>query len=124
MKFVKVFCIAVFLVLGIFSLFSTVQTAPKISADSSSETNLQGSTRETYAQNCARCHGADGRGQTVLGKSLDAPDIADANWQKRHSNKKIAVKISRGGNGMPAFSKKLSAREINSLVAYVRSLKK
>lgn len=124
MKFVKLFCLTAFLVLGFFSLFSTVQTAPKVSENISVSGNLQGSVKEVYAQNCARCHGADGRGQTALGKSLDVPDIADANWQKRHSNKSIAAKIGRGGNGMPAFSKKLSAKDINALVAYVRSLKK
>lgn len=127
MKFVKLFCIAVFFVLGVFSLFSTFSTAysaPKIDAAFPIVSSAQDSVRETYAQNCARCHGADGRGQTTLGKTLDAPNIADANWQKRHNDKKIAAKIVRGGGGMPAFAKKLSAKDINSLVAYVRSLKK
>lgn len=124
MRLSKLFFIAAFLLTGIFSYVSTVQTAPKTSELSAVETEIQKSTREVYAQNCARCHGADGRGQTTLGKTLDVPDIADAKWQNRHTDKKMTAKIVKGGGGMPAFSKKLSAGEISSLVAYVRSLKK
>jgi cytochrome c553 len=82
------------------------------------------SAREVYAQNCARCHGADGRGDTDLGRTFDVINIADGDWQKKHSNAKIFRKIARGGGGMPAFAKKLSPQEINALVAYVRALKK
>lgn len=124
MRLVKLFFIAAFLFTGIFSYVSTVRTAPKTSEVSAVETEFQKSTREVYAQNCARCHGADGRGQTTLGKTLDVPDIADAKWQNRHNDKKINSKIVKGGGGMPAFARKLSAGEITSLVAYVRSLKK
>jgi mono/diheme cytochrome c family protein len=124
MRLIKLFFIAAFLLTGIFSYVATVQTAPKTSEFSAAETEIQKSIKEVYAQNCARCHGADGRGQTTLGKTLDVPDIADAKWQSRHNDKKIAGKIAKGGGGMPAFAKKLSAGEITSLVAYVRSLKK
>ncbi|MEP6923162.1 MAG: cytochrome c [Pyrinomonadaceae bacterium] len=81
------------------------------------------SARELYAQNCARCHGTDGRGDTELGRTFDVPNIADGKWQNKHSDAKISRKISRGGGGMPAFARKLSAKEIASLVSHVRSLK-
>ncbi len=76
-----------------------------------------------FAQNCARCHGADGRGQTELGALYGAQDLTDAKWQKRYSDKRFARSIARGRGGMPSFAKKLSPEEIKSLVAYVRTLK-
>jgi mono/diheme cytochrome c family protein len=82
------------------------------------------SARELYAQNCARCHGADGRAETELGRTFDVPNIADESWQKKHNDQKISRKIAKGGGGMPAFAKKLSPKEINTLVSYVRSLKR
>ena len=82
------------------------------------------SASELYAQNCARCHGANGRGETELGRSFDVPNIAVADWQKKHSDAKISRKIIKGGGGMPAFVKKLSPKEINAVVGYVRKLNK
>jgi len=79
--------------------------------------------KTVYEQNCARCHGADGRGQTKLGELYNAPDLTDHKRLKRQSNKSIAALITRGRSGMPAFSKKLSREEITALVGYVRSLK-
>ncbi|HEX9918348.1 MAG TPA: c-type cytochrome, partial [Pyrinomonadaceae bacterium] len=36
-----------------------------------------------YADNCARCHGVDGRGQTAMGRAFAAPNLADAAWWKK-----------------------------------------
>ncbi|MBA3321679.1 MAG: c-type cytochrome [Pyrinomonadaceae bacterium] len=80
--------------------------------------------KAVYEQNCARCHGADGRGQTKLGELYNAPDLTNAKRLKRQGNKSLTALITRGRGGMPAFSKKLSRDEINALVGYVRSLKK
>jgi mono/diheme cytochrome c family protein len=77
-----------------------------------------------YLQNCARCHGADGRGETPVGKLYNAPNLADAELHARFGNKELAAIITNGKAGMPAFKKKLSKAEINALVAYVRRFKK
>jgi cbb3-type cytochrome c oxidase subunit III len=87
-----------------------------------SENEISGS--EIYAQNCAKCHGADGRGETEESKKHKMPDISSARWQQRHSDKKIIKAIEKGGGGMPAFGKKLSKEEIAAVVSYVRELKK
>ena len=76
-----------------------------------------------FRQNCARCHGADGRGETPLGKIYNAPNFADAEWQKRFNNKELNALIAHGKGGMPAFDKKLSKKQISSLVTYVRRFK-
>lgn len=77
-----------------------------------------------FTQNCARCHGADGRGDTALGIDLDASDLTDADWHKKVSDKRIMQSITKGRALMPAFGKKLSTDDIMALCVYVRSLKK
>lgn len=74
-----------------------------------------------YLNNCARCHGADGKSQTELGKKIDATDLTDS-FVKKMSRKKVTNAITNGADGMPAFGKKLSKKEISSLVNYIRTL--
>ena len=80
------------------------------------------SSRNLYLNNCARCHGADGKGNTSLGKKLDATDLTSRKVQKM-SRKKIARVIYYGDDPMPSFGKKLDKKEIDSIVDYVRALK-
>ena len=77
-----------------------------------------------YARNCASCHGRDGRAKTAKAKSNHARNVADADWQNRVSDERIFNAIMNGKGKMPSYSKKLSEQEIDSLVSYVRSLKK
>ncbi|HEY0404414.1 MAG TPA: cytochrome c [Pyrinomonadaceae bacterium] len=77
-----------------------------------------------YKQNCARCHGADGRGETTLGKIYKAPDLTDPELHSRFSNKELSAIITSGQGGMPGFRKNLSKAEIAALVIYVRRFKK
>lgn len=79
-------------------------------------------TADLYLQNCARCHGADGKSETTLGKSLEATDLTSREVQKM-SRKKIGKVITHGYDAMPAFDKKLSKAEIKALAEYVRSFK-
>jgi len=79
---------------------------------------------ELFARNCARCHGADGSGDTPLGHLYKAPDFTDSDWWKKNSSisttRNLRSIITRGKAGMPAFGKKLSASEINLLIRRVR----
>jgi mono/diheme cytochrome c family protein len=81
------------------------------------------SARVLFIENCARCHGADGRGQTPMGKVFAAKDLTDASWWKRErvSERRLAASIRDGRDQMPAFGKKLSKAEINALVALVKT---
>jgi len=83
---------------------------------------------DLFRQNCARCHGAEGRGDTPLGKTLNAPDFTDTDWWQKHSDitssKSLAGIVNHGKGGMPAFGKKLTRTEINLLVGYVRKFRK
>src|SRR2546423_11548395 len=83
--------------------------------------------RTLYMQNCARCHGSDGRGQTEQGELYGVPDLADTHWWKseRLSDRRLTNSITNGKKGgMPAFGKRLARADINALVAFVRTLKR
>jgi cbb3-type cytochrome c oxidase subunit III len=82
--------------------------------------------RTLYAQNCARCHGADGRSQTEQGELYGATDLADARWWKteRVNDRRLTSVIANGKKGgMPAFGKRLARDDISAIVAFVRTLK-
>ena len=77
-----------------------------------------------YAQRCATCHGKDGRADTFKGKLRSTRNLTDPKWQGEVSDERIFNSITNGKGRMPRFGHKLSEAEINSLVSYVRGLKK
>jgi cytochrome c oxidase cbb3-type subunit III len=71
---------------------------------------------EIYAQNCARCHGADGGGGV-------GPQLADGKVVEEYPTEadEIAV-VEEGPGSMPAFRDSLSPEEIQQVVQYTRAL--
>ena len=85
--------------------------------------------KTNWVNNCAQCHGPDGKANTKMGKTLNAKDLTDPKVQAEFTDAKATQSIKEGvkQNGkttMKAFGGKLSDDEIKALVAYVRSLKK
>ena len=78
----------------------------------------------TYSKNCATCHGNDGRSKTLKGKLKHARDLTDARWQDEATDERIYNAITNGKGKMPAFKRKLTNEQIESLVSYVRGLKR
>lgn len=106
-----------FLVIGAFFLFSNSVHAGLANSGAVLAAEAV-SPRSLYVQNCARCHGSNGKSQTTLGKKLEADDISggDVSTSK-------AVRIITGGKGkMPGFKKKLSSAQIASIAEYIKSL--
>ena len=77
-----------------------------------------------FAKNCATCHGKDGSAKTFKAKFNHARNLTDPEWQASVTDERLFNSITNGRGHMPAWGKKLSEEEINSLVAYVRHLKK
>lgn len=77
-----------------------------------------------FAKKCATCHGKDGSAKTFKAKFNHARDLTDSAWQATVSDERLFNSITNGRGSMPAWGKKLSEEEINSLVTYVRHLKK
>jgi len=77
-----------------------------------------------YGRKCASCHGKDGRADTIKGKLRSARNLTDPQWQDDVSDERIYNSIMNGRGKMPRYANKLSEADINSLVSYVRGLKK
>lgn len=82
---------------------------------------------DLFRNNCARCHGADGRADTPLGRTYQTPDLTDPEWWRKNakitSTASLISIVTRGKGGMPAFGKKLKRSEIRLLVGYARKFK-
>ncbi|MDQ3817063.1 MAG: cytochrome c [Acidobacteriota bacterium] len=90
----------------------------------SSAAEADRSAAALYKSNCATCHGNDGRAKTIKGRLKHTRDLTEAQWQDNVSDERLFNSISNGRGKMPAFGKKLSDSEIDSLVNYVRRLRK
>lgn len=78
--------------------------------------------KELFEKNCVSCHGADGSGNTAVGKAVGAKDLR-SDEAKKLTDAQIATQIKNGKGNMPPFDS-LTKPEIDSLVAYVRVLQK
>jgi mono/diheme cytochrome c family protein len=75
-----------------------------------------------YKAKCAMCHGADGSGNTTMGKSMKLRDLRSPEVQKQSDAE--LTKVTADGKGkMPAYKGKLTDAEISALVAHMRTLK-
>ena len=85
--------------------------------------------KENWDAQCAKCHGAEGKGDTKMGQKLGAKDFTDAKVQADLKDDaatkaiKVGLKSSDDKTLMKPFDT-LSDDEVKALVAYVRGLKK
>ena len=78
-----------------------------------------------FAQACAKCHGADGRGGLAMAANGPRPiDLTSQEWHRARSDQEIVVAIRSGRGAMPPFGDVLTPEQIDALGAYVRRLKR
>ncbi len=95
---------------------------PLIVGNATINANNQPTAAEIYAKHCASCHGKDGRARTFKAKFNHARDLTDPLWHDEVSDERLFNSIMNGKKKMPAYRKKLSEAQVNSLIAYVRTL--
>lgn len=72
-----------------------------------------------YDENCAACHGAQGKGNVALG----APDLTDDNWSWGGSDDAIRTSLLEGRRGaMPALGGALGDEGVRQVTTYVYTL--
>lgn len=101
----------------------TVPLAP-IKTTAQSKTSYEPADVESvYLAKCSHCHGADGSGDTVLGRNLKLLDMRSAEAQKFSDDEMIAIIASGTDRGrMSGFRKKLGPKMVEQLASYVRGL--
>jgi len=85
--------------------------------------------KATYDKDCAKCHGADGKGDTKMGKKLGAKDYTDAKVQAELKDDVAFKAIKEGlkdkeGKVLMKPIEGASDADIKALVAYLRTFKK
>jgi len=76
-----------------------------------------------FKSKCAACHGADGKGDTAVGKSMKLRDLGSEDVQKQTDAQLTAI-TADGKGKMPGYKGKLTDEQIKQLVSFMRSLKK
>ncbi len=81
-----------------------------------------------YDKQCAKCHGADGKGNTKMGKKEGVKDYTDPKVQAELTDerafKSIKEGIKDGNKVVKKPAENLTDAEIKALVKYMRTFKK
>jgi mono/diheme cytochrome c family protein len=81
--------------------------------------------KATYDKLCASCHGADGKGNPAMAKSMGEKGLNLTSKDAQAKSDAELAKITVEGAGkMPPSGKNLNKQEVQDVVAYTRSLAK
>lgn len=75
----------------------------------------------TWRNQCAACHGTQGKGDGPQGPMFKPPDLGREDWQAKVKDEEIAATIVNGKGRMPKFE--LSEDVVRGLVGRIRSFR-
>ncbi|MBS1792582.1 MAG: c-type cytochrome [Acidobacteria bacterium] len=117
----KITLILIFLAGAGFWLAGRSEAKTGTAAVNTVKSSLRESPRSIFLNNCARCHGADGKGDTALGRQNEVPDLSGGRAARMSASRLNRI-VTKGAEKMPAFGKKLTKAQITSVIGYVRGL--
>jgi len=74
-----------------------------------------------YEANCVKCHGADGKGDTPMGKAMKAKSLADPKWSAADSADAL-VSAFRANPKHKSIDSKVSDDDLRAIAVHVREL--
>src|SRR3954454_3604057 len=85
--------------------------------------------KENWDKSCAKCHGAEGKGDTKMGQKLEIKDLTDAKVQAAFTDDQALKALKEGlkdsdGKTRMKPAEGLTDDELKALVQHVRTLKK
>ena len=88
-----------------------------------------GDAKETFEKQCVKCHGAEGKGDTKMGKKIAAADFTDPKVQEKFTDEQMFKAIKEGIKDQEGKIKMKPAEnvtddEIKALIKLVRAFKK
>jgi cytochrome c551/c552 len=83
----------------------------------------------TWDEHCAKCHGADGKGETKMGKKLSIHDFTDAKTQAEFTDEQAFDAMKKGitdKNGKTTMKpiEDVSDADLKAMIPFVRAFKK
>jgi high-affinity iron transporter len=77
-----------------------------------------------YIQGCATCHGSSGLGDGAAARTLSRlpPELGSFAWQAERSDSQLVAAVREGKIGTPMPPAQLTQTQVQSVVAYLRSL--
>ena len=110
----RIWLVAIVLVSG---FVATEAQKPALSTAKAKE------AKKLFKLRCAKCHGADGAADSAYGQIVGATNLRDPNWHDKVDDDRLLNSIKHGRGQMPAFNKKLTDDQIDSLTLFVRTLR-
>lgn len=80
--------------------------------------------KTAYEKNCVGCHGADGKGNAAVAKTLGEKGLNIVGKETKQKSDQALLKIIADGEGKMPASKKLNKNEQQQVLQYVRTLAK
>ncbi|MBI2947669.1 MAG: cytochrome c, partial [Verrucomicrobia bacterium] len=81
-----------------------------------------------WTKNCASCHGPDGKGKTKAGRQAGVVDLTDSKVLEKFTDeqmfKRVREGVKDGDKTKMKPAEQLTDKEIQKLIAYVRTFKK
>jgi len=74
-----------------------------------------------YEANCVKCHGADGRGDTPMGKAMKAVSLVDPKWAAEDSADAV-VAAFRANPKHKSIASKVSDDDLRAIAVHIRAL--
>lgn len=87
------------------------------------EARAQNDAAAVFKAKCAVCHGANGDGNTNVGKGMKLRDLRSPDVQKQ-TDAQLNTIVCCGKGKMPGYQGKLTDDQIKQQVAYMRTLAK
>jgi mono/diheme cytochrome c family protein len=100
--------------IAILSLLSVGLAAPAVA---------QQSGEATYKAKCAMCHGADGTGNTPIGRNMKLRSLKSPEDVKA-TDAELFKQTKDGVGRMQGYAGKLTDAQIKDVVTYIRTLQK
>jgi mono/diheme cytochrome c family protein len=79
--------------------------------------------KKLWAQKCAACHGADGKGNAKMAEQLKVK-IPSLGASAAKTDSDLLKAVSDGKRPMPAFGKSLKSEELEAVVQHAKGLAK
>ena len=80
--------------------------------------------KTAYEKNCASCHGADGKGNPALAKTMSEKELNIVGKETKQKSDEVLLKVITEGAGKMPANKKLTKDEQKAVLQYSRSLAK